>query len=157
MTPVVVLYCVANAKMDAIPVKRGLGLIWETDSSLTNAWIKIWNDGCKRNDEQLQVLASHTPILRIQWRIGWLWPQYFRSVFRQLQFSSYSRAKLYLGFSEERENCQFEGFNCKSNIRWINNQPASMLLVKWVKINLWGAIVTILSPRGLFDGHVRQA
>ena len=67
--------------------------------SLTNGWIKVGNDGCKRNNEQLQVLAPHSPILRIQRRIGWLWPQHFRSIFRQLQSSSNGGTKLYLGFS----------------------------------------------------------
>ena len=43
----------------------------------------------------------------------------------------------------------------RTNVRWINNQTASMSLVKWVKINLWGFIVTILSPRFLF-GHDEQ-
>ena len=91
---------------------RGRFIMGDRLSSLTDAWIKVGNDGCKRNNEQLHVLASHTPILRIQRRVGWLWPQHFRSVFRELQSSSDDRTKLYLGLSRSVKMISLRDLNC---------------------------------------------
>lgn len=119
ISPVVVSNCCANAKIPAIPKKIDLRLSFYIEPILlTNARIKVWNNCSKCNNDEMYNLSGIWPlpvelsrrktyalesvgtyilrVLRVIWR---LWPQYLRSISRQLKSGCNFFAKLYLCFS----------------------------------------------------------
>ena len=68
ITPVVVSYCVASAKMSAIPIwqcGQSREAVQRPRGSLTNARVKVRDDRSERDDEQLQMLAEVGPLVRV--------------------------------------------------------------------------------------------
>ena len=96
MTPVVVLYSSASAKIAAMPLKpfSVSEMAQQRVQLLTYTRVEIWDDGSQCDDKQQEVLPTITPILRVKRRVRRLWPEYFGSIARKFKLGCYGIAKL---------------------------------------------------------------
>ena len=96
MTPVVVLYCLASAKIAAMSLKPlSVSIVAQRRVQLlTYSRVEIWDEGGQCNDKQQEVLPTIAPILRVQQRVRGLRPEYFGPIAREFELGCHSIAKL---------------------------------------------------------------